>query len=142
VDPDHRGREVLLAHRDQGATEATAPERRLSLEALVRLGHEYAALDAAASVDGFTTWLSATVKADEGAAPSDAVEICTFHRAKGLEWPVVFVTGLDDLAAFNNLVKAAHRNDLLIANMNRCRTNRVRRHYRSPTNDQIDSRHE
>ena len=28
-------------------------------------------------------------------APADAVTICTFHRAKGLEWPAVWVTGLE-----------------------------------------------
>ncbi len=30
------------------------------------------------------------------AAQHDAVALLTFHRAKGLEWPVVFVTGLED----------------------------------------------
>lgn len=33
---------------------------------------------------------------DGDAAADDAVVLSTFHRAKGLEWPVVFVTGLAD----------------------------------------------
>ncbi len=28
--------------------------------------------------------------------PRDAIDVVTFHRAKGLEWPVVYVTGLED----------------------------------------------
>ncbi len=31
-----------------------------------------------------------------GATVDDAVELATFHRAKGLEWPSVFVVGLED----------------------------------------------
>jgi DNA helicase-2/ATP-dependent DNA helicase PcrA len=82
---------------DAGGTD----ERRMAIEALVRLGREYAtALGAdtgrgAASVEGFLAWLSGTVRGDEPDAGADAVEIATFHRSKGLEWPVVFLTGLE-----------------------------------------------
>jgi DNA helicase-2/ATP-dependent DNA helicase PcrA len=31
-----------------------------------------------------------------GDAPDDVVHLATFHRAKGLEWPIVFATGLED----------------------------------------------
>ncbi|HET7488925.1 MAG TPA: ATP-dependent DNA helicase UvrD2 [Acidimicrobiales bacterium] len=71
---------------------AGSTDRREHLDALVRLGTDYAAVDACPSVDGFVAWLSAGDDADAGA---DAVELTTFHRAKGLEWPVVFVTGLE-----------------------------------------------
>ena len=71
-------------------------DRRASVENLIRLGREYAVTDERPSVAGFVAWLSATVRGgDDTADGGDAVEIATFHRAKGLEWPVVFVTGLE-----------------------------------------------
>ena len=75
--------------------EVGTEERRLSLDGLVRLAREYAVLDPQASVAGFSAWLAATVKGDEPDAGGDAVDIVTFHRAKGLEWPVVHVAGLE-----------------------------------------------
>jgi DNA helicase-2/ATP-dependent DNA helicase PcrA len=69
--------------------------RIASLEALVRLGREYAAVDPSPTGDGFAAWLQATVRAEEPGDGADVVEISTFHRAKGLEWPVVFVAGLE-----------------------------------------------
>ena len=83
-----------LTDLEQAAGEGGAAERRGNLEALVRLGHDYAAVDFAATVDGFVAWLGAGDQSDAGAG-ADAVELTTFHRAKGLEWPVVFVTGLE-----------------------------------------------
>ncbi len=70
-------------------------ERRRNLEAVVRLGHEYLALDPAGTTTGFSDWLAATMRTDDIAADTDAVDLVTFHRAKGLEWPVVIVTGLE-----------------------------------------------
>ena len=67
-----------------------------NLEELLRLGNEYVADDRAPSVEGFTTWLNATVGTDDGASGGgDAVDIATFHAAKGLEWPVVHLAGLE-----------------------------------------------
>ena len=70
-------------------------ERRDNLAALVTLAKEHLALDPAASLASFNAWLTATVKGDEPERGGDVVDIVTFHRAKGLEWPVVFVTGLE-----------------------------------------------
>jgi DNA helicase-2/ATP-dependent DNA helicase PcrA len=86
-----------LADVEAAAAEGGAEERRANLEALVRMGHDYAAVDATATVDGFVAWLAAGDRGDgaDGGRPTDAVELATFHRAKGLEWPVVFVTGLE-----------------------------------------------
>lgn len=85
----------VLNDLSQLADATPVPDRKLNLEALVRLGHEYAGLDSRASVAGFTAWLAATIKPEDASPDSDVVEICTFHKAKGLEWPVVFVTGLE-----------------------------------------------
>jgi len=83
-----------LTDLEEDTGEGGADERRGNIEALVRLGHDYAAVDATATVDGFVAWLGAGDQNDFGAG-RDAVELTTFHRAKGLEWPVVFVTGLE-----------------------------------------------
>jgi DNA helicase II / ATP-dependent DNA helicase PcrA len=39
--------------------------------------------------------LAATVRDDDGAGRSDAVDVATFHAAKGLEWPIVHLAGLE-----------------------------------------------
>jgi DNA helicase-2/ATP-dependent DNA helicase PcrA len=79
-------------------------ERALALGTLARLAREYQALEQGASVDGFVVWLASTLAGEQpGVASGDAVELTTFHRAKGLEWPVVFVAGLEE-----GLVPIAH----------------------------------
>jgi DNA helicase-2/ATP-dependent DNA helicase PcrA len=81
---------------DESLAPAVA-ERAEHAAALVALGHEY--LDAeggGGSLGGFLQWLSAALRGDDGDATRlDAVELCTFHRAKGLEWEAVWVTGLE-----------------------------------------------
>ena len=81
-----------------------AAERALALGTLARLAREYQALEQGASVEGFVVWLASTLAGEQpGEASGDAVELTTFHRAKGLEWPVVFVAGLEE-----GLVPIAH----------------------------------
>jgi len=70
---------------------------RLELVELARAAIEYIGEDVSPTGVGFRNWLETTVpfEADAGHR-ADAVELATFHRAKGLEWEVVFVTGLED----------------------------------------------
>ncbi len=69
-------------------------DRRANIEALVRLGHDYAMIDNRANADGFAAWLAASQRS--GDAPGAAgVDLATFHAAKGLEWPVVFLAGIE-----------------------------------------------
>ncbi len=109
-DPRHRGAGPLAARLtdleamvDEAADDSTdevgatglTDERRGNLEVLVRLGHEYLTLDPAGTTQGFADWLAATLRNDDVAADADEVTLVTFHRAKGLEWPIVVVTGVE-----------------------------------------------
>src|SRR6185436_1887108 len=54
------------------------------------------------SLDGFLERIALSAPADErgataqGAPPGEAVTLMTVHIAKGLEFPVVFLTGMED----------------------------------------------
>jgi DNA helicase-2/ATP-dependent DNA helicase PcrA len=73
------------------------------LAELVDLLEEYLATDTVASGAGLRTFLQTASRAGPAAGREDAVSLTTFHRAKGLEWSVVFVTGLEE-----GLVPIAH----------------------------------
>ncbi|MEY2449170.1 MAG: ATP-dependent helicase UvrD/PcrA, partial [Acidimicrobiaceae bacterium] len=66
-----------------------------NLEELLRLANEYLTDDRAPSAEGFETWLNATIGTDDGGSGGDAVDIATFHAAKGLEWPIVHLAGVE-----------------------------------------------
>ena len=69
-------------------------ERRQNLAALSRLVHEYIALDPRPTGPGLLAWIS-TLQSNEVSTDSDAVDLATFHGAKGLEWPVVHLAGIE-----------------------------------------------
>jgi DNA helicase-2/ATP-dependent DNA helicase PcrA len=71
-------------------------DRMRNLEELLRLSSEYTKEDQSATAAGFVAWLSATVGRDDAGAPGDALDLATFHGAKGLEWPIVHLAGLED----------------------------------------------
>ena len=72
-----------------------AEERRANVDALVQLARDHAAVEATPTVPGFLAWLNSTTRADQPDRYGDAVEITTFHAAKGLEWPVVHLAGVE-----------------------------------------------
>lgn len=64
--------------------------------ALAELAEEYVGLDPLPQGRGFVAFLRQSLGADPAPVAEDAVDVVTFHRAKGLEWKVVFVAGLED----------------------------------------------
>jgi len=81
------------APRSTNTPDGFTDERRANLAELVRLGREYQALDPTGGSHDFGAWLRSTLRNTDGTG--DAVEIVTFHAAKGLEWPIVHVAGLE-----------------------------------------------
>jgi DNA helicase-2/ATP-dependent DNA helicase PcrA len=81
-----------VADDDPGDAEAAA-----NLGLIERFAHDHLRLDPRSSASGFLGWLVATLDAegDDGAS-RDAVTIATFHAAKGLEWPIVHLAGVED----------------------------------------------
>jgi DNA helicase-2/ATP-dependent DNA helicase PcrA len=74
-----------------------ASERLDALTALVQMGRDYLRLDPVGRADTFARWLVATVQSEgDAGAGGDAVDIATFHAAKGLEWTVVHLAGIED----------------------------------------------
>ncbi|MDP1821403.1 MAG: ATP-dependent DNA helicase UvrD2 [Acidimicrobiales bacterium] len=73
-------------------------EDRAVLASLVRMGRDYLRLDPVGGASSFSGWLTATVRseADSAAPDRDAVDIATFHAAKGLEWGTVHLAGIED----------------------------------------------
>ena len=70
--------------------------RRANLEELVRLASEYRETDPEPTATGFGAWLVATFAGNEPDVGRDAVTITTAHAAKGLEWPIVYIAGLEE----------------------------------------------
>ena len=77
---------------------ADLAEEQAALAALIRMGRDYLRLDPNGRADTLAAWLTATIQSegDSPAASRDAVEVATFHAAKGLEWATVHLAGVED----------------------------------------------
>ena len=83
-----------------GPDAITAAQRQRNLDAFLHLSVEYenhcASQHEAATLTGFLFWLDNPTSPDLDLQPvvtgGDAVHVLTYHRAKGLEWPVVVAT--------------------------------------------------
>jgi superfamily I DNA/RNA helicase len=74
--------------------EATAAEAEDVVTAAELLGP--LALDCGASLDRFLTELALGAEVDTWDPRADRISLLTLHAAKGLEFPVVFITGCED----------------------------------------------
>jgi len=71
-------------------------ERLDNLAELVSIASDFdEESEQAQTIEGFLERIALSAPADQ-AAPGEAVVLMTIHVAKGLEWPVVFITGLED----------------------------------------------
>lgn len=80
---------------DLDRSSITEIERRSNLGALARLLREYLDGELTPTGPGLAAWLD-TIRGDDVDGDTDAVELTTFHGAKGLEWEVVHLAGLED----------------------------------------------
>ncbi|RMF21634.1 MAG: DNA helicase UvrD [Bacteroidetes bacterium] len=80
-----------------------AAQRLANLDALLKLAHDYeeacTRLHTAASLGGFLLYLDDLHSQDadqQGSSDSpEAVRVLTYHKSKGLEWPIVLCHGLE-----------------------------------------------
>ena len=83
------GRESLAVWVDEAFSDSDPVKRRVSEEADRFLS--------SSATGGFRAWVESRNPFDDLTVDSnsDAVSLLTFHAAKGREWPVVFVTGIE-----------------------------------------------
>jgi DNA helicase-2/ATP-dependent DNA helicase PcrA len=87
---DHVSDLVAWADDDEPSEEA-----RADAETLARLADDYLAAEGGnGTLSGFLAWAAVATRG-ENDSTSRGVECCTFHRAKGLEWSIVWVAGLE-----------------------------------------------
>jgi len=68
-------------------------ERNMMIEAFLELADDHVALDPSATVADFMAGLRSD---DQSFRGGDSVDLATFHSAKGLEWPVVHIIGMEE----------------------------------------------
>ncbi len=90
---DHHALSAALTDSRSADRSELTLERAAMVEAFFGLAHDHLVLEANASVGDFL----ASLRADDRVGHvADGVELTTFHGAKGLEWQIVHLIGLED----------------------------------------------
>ena len=84
-----------LAGGSEDPPPSLTDERVANLAELVRLGREFLDLSPEGSSTAFVGWLRSALQEGESSG-NDAVDLVTFHAAKGLEWPIVTIAGMEE----------------------------------------------
>jgi len=85
---------ILKSYRDDGSDEAM--ERLENIHALINGVSDYCARTDEPSVEGFLEEVSLFTDIDQWDPDTNAVTLMTLHSAKGLEFPVVFIAGMEE----------------------------------------------
>jgi DNA helicase-2/ATP-dependent DNA helicase PcrA len=85
---------VLRIYKEDGSQDSLA--RYDNIQELVSAVQDYSKTNADATLDNFLAEVSLVAGVDQYDEKSNAVTMMTVHSAKGLEFPIVFVTGLEE----------------------------------------------
>lgn len=153
--PDLRATVSETAAEDEGAETAAEAERQRNREALLQLAIDHAASFPTATGADFASWLQASAAKEGLDIGANAVDILTFHAAKGLEWDIVHLAGLESgyvpIAQANGPAALSEERRLLHVGLTRARDKvlitwaakrtfgeRTSRRTRSPYLDHVD----
>ncbi len=85
---------ILRIYKEEGTTESMS--RYDNIQELVSAVHEYSKTNPKATIEDFLAEVSLIAGVDQYDEKAHAVTLMTIHSSKGLEFPVVFVTGLEE----------------------------------------------
>jgi ATP-dependent DNA helicase UvrD/PcrA len=85
---------IIRQYRNEGTEEAS--DRMYNVQELLSAVSEYNDNAGEPSLEGFLQQVSLVTDIDTYDDKKNAVTLMTMHSAKGLEYPVVFITGLED----------------------------------------------
>ncbi len=97
---DEQMRQTTIAAKADPHDQSYEHHSTTEIDLIISLAQDLLVLEPNATVAQFIASLQ---NDDRAVTPANAVELCTFHAAKGLEWPVVHLVGLED-----GLVPIAH----------------------------------